>query len=165
MTDTATRVRLRPATPHDIDLLVPMINAAYARTESHVFLGTPRTERHDMSTMVIGITVAEAGGRIAGCVHIDASSDPAHFGLLAVDTSLHRGGIGSLLVEHAETLARDAGARTMRIETVKQAGLTPFYVRQGYRIIGETDGQVWNGGADWGADAPWQMVDLEKDLR
>jgi hypothetical protein len=32
-------------------------------------------------------------------------------------------------------------------------------------VLGETDGQTWNGGADWGAAIPWQMVDLEKALR
>ena len=94
-------------------LLVPMINAAYADTEGHVFLGTPRTERaRHAARLVGGIIVAEVDGRHrrAACTST-SSSDPAHFGLLAVDTSLHARGIGSLLVEHAETLARDAGAR------------------------------------------------------
>ena len=29
--------------------------------------------------------------------------------------------------------------------------------------VAEHDGQAWNGGADWGAVGPWQMVDMEKD--
>ncbi len=111
------------------------------------------------------IVVAEEEGRIAGCVHIDTASDPAHYGLLAVDVSLHRSGLGSMLAEHAETVARDAGATAVSIETVKQAGLMPFYERRGYVPVGETDGQVWNGGADWGAAGPWQMVDMKKELR
>jgi predicted N-acetyltransferase YhbS len=159
------RVRLRAATPADIDVLVPMINAAYDRTEQHVFPGTRRAERHDVSQMVGGIVIAEQDGRIAGCIHVDVSSDPAHYGLLAVDVSLHRSGIGSILVEHAESMAREAGATAIRIETVKQAGMMPFYERRGYRVAGETDGQVWNGGADWGAAGPWDMVDMEKPLR
>jgi GNAT superfamily N-acetyltransferase len=164
MAHTATGVRLRPAMPGDVRMLVPMINAAYDRTEHEVFPGSRRTERHDISQLIDGIVIAEIGGGIVGCIHIDVSGDPAHYGLLAVDASLHRSGLGSLLVEHAETIATEAGAAAVRIETVKQAGLTPFYERRGYCIIGETDGQVWNSGADWGAVIPWQMVEMEKRL-
>jgi N-acetylglutamate synthase-like GNAT family acetyltransferase len=159
------RVTFRNATPADADALVQLINAAYDRTEHLIFLGSRRTERHDIGQLIGGIVVAEQEGRIAGCVHIDAASDPAHYGLLAVDVSQHRSGLGSMLVEHAETVAREAGATAVSIETVKQAGLMPFYERRGYVLVGETDGQVWNGGADWGAAGPWQMVDMKKDLR
>lgn len=159
------RVTLRNATPADADALVLMINAAYDRTEHLIFPGSRRTERHDIGQLIEGIVVAEQEGRIAGCIHIDAASDPAHYGLLAVDVALHRSGLGSMLVEHAEAVARDAGATAVRIETVKQAGLMPFYERRGYVLVGETDGQIWNGGADWGAAGPWQMVDMMKDLR
>jgi GNAT superfamily N-acetyltransferase len=162
---TAKRARLRSATADDLEVLVPLINAAYDRTEHHIFPGSRRTERHDISEFIDGIVIAEVEDRILGCIHVDVSSDPAHYGLLAVDVSLHRSGLGSLLVEHAETMARDAGASAVRIETVKQAGLIPFYQRRGYRVVGETDGQFWNGGADWGAIIPWQMVDMEKRLR
>ena len=165
MADAATSVRLRAATQDDVAALVPMINAAYDRTEHHIFPGSRRTERHDISKLIDGIVIAEVEGGVVGCIHIDISGGPAHFGPLAVDVSRHKSGLGALLVEHAETVARNAGATTIRLETVKQAGLIPFYERRGYRVIGETDGQVWNGGADWGAAIPWQMVDLEKDLR
>lgn len=161
----AERARLRAARPEDIDVLVPMINAAYDLTEHHVFPGSRRTERHDIWQLIGGIVVAEVEGRIAGCIHIDTHGDPAHFGLLAVDVSLHRSGLGSRLAGHAEQAARESGASAVRVETVKQAGLIPFYERRGYRVIGETDGQIWNGGADWGAVIPWQMVDMEKRLR
>ena len=159
------RVSFRAATPTDVDALVPMINAAYDRTEQHIFPGSRRAERHDIGGLIPGMVVAELDGRVAGCIHIDVSGVPAHYGLLAVDVSLHRSGIGSLLVEHAETVARDAGATAVRIETVKQAGLMPFYERRGYEFVGETDGQIWYAGADWGAAISWHMVDMEKSLQ
>ncbi|HYM15946.1 MAG TPA: GNAT family N-acetyltransferase [Dehalococcoidia bacterium] len=161
----AARARLRPATPDDVAALVPLINAAYDFTEHHVFPGSRRTDRHDITKLLDRVVVAEVDGRIAACIHIDLSAEPPHYGLLAVDVSLHRSGLGSLLAGHAEAASRDAGASAIRIETVKQAGLLPFYERRGYRIIAETDGQAWNGGADWGAAIPWQMVDMEKELR
>jgi N-acetylglutamate synthase-like GNAT family acetyltransferase len=161
----ATRATLRPATPADIDALVPLINAAYDRTEHHVFPNTRRCDRGDITKLIGEITVAEIDGRLVACIHIDTAADPAHYGLLAVDVNLHRSGLGSLLVEHAEARAREAGATAVRIETVKQAGLIPFYLKREYRVTGETDGQVWNGGADWGAAISWHMVDMEKPLR
>jgi len=159
------RARTRRATGADLDALVPMINAAYDRTEHHVFPHTRRCDRQEISDIIDGIVVAEVEGHIAGCVHIDTSADPAHYGLLAVDTELHRAGLGSMLADHAEQAAAAAGASAVRIETVKQAGLIPFYERRGFRVIAETDGQVWNGGADWGAAIPWEMVEMEKRLR
>jgi GNAT superfamily N-acetyltransferase len=165
----SARATLRAATPADIDVLVPLINDAYDFTEHHVFPDTRRCDRGDVTKLIGEITVAEidgpSGARIAACIRIDTSADPAHYGLLAVDVSLHRSGLGSLLVEHAEARAREAGATAVRIETVKQAGLIPFYLKREYRVTGETDGQVWNGGADWGAAIPWHMVDMEKRLR
>ena len=146
-------------------MIVPMINAAYDVTEHHVFPNTRRCDRQEINEIVDGMTVAEVDGRIRACVHIDTSGDPAHYGLLAVDVALHRSGLGSLLARHAEQAAAAAGAQALRIETVKQAGLVPFYERLGFLVVAETDGQVWNGGADWGAAIPWQMVEMEKTLR
>lgn len=163
-TAVAARARLRPATPDDVAVLVPLINAAYDHTEHHVFPNTRRCDRGDITPVIDAMIVAEVDGRIAACIHVDTSADPAHYGLLAVDVALHRSGLGSLLVEHAEARAREAGASAVRIETVKQAGLIPFYLKREYRVTGETDGQVWNGGADWGAAIPWHMVDMEKRL-
>lgn len=142
-----------------------MINAAYDVTEHHVFPNTRRCDRQEITEIIDGMTVAEVDGRVVACVHIDTSGDPAHYGLLAVDVSLHRSGLGSMLAEHAEQAAIAAGAQALRIETVKQAGLIRFYERFGFRVIAETDGQVWNGNADWGAAIPWEMVEMEKTLR
>ena len=161
----AGRARLRRATAGDVGLLVQMINAAYDVTEHHVFPDTRRCDRQEIGKIIDGMIVAEVDGRVVACVHIETASNPAHYGLLAVAASLHRSGLGSMLAEHAEAVARTAGASALRIETVKQAGLIPFYERRGFRVIAETDGQVWNGGADWGAAIPWQMVEMEKTLR
>ncbi|HEX5479462.1 MAG TPA: GNAT family N-acetyltransferase [Dehalococcoidia bacterium] len=161
----AARARLRRATAADIDVIVPMINAAYDVTEHDVFPNTRRCDRQEITAIVEQIVVAEVDGRVGACVHIDTSGDAAHYGLLAVDVSLHRSGLGSMLAQHAEQAAMAAGAQALRIETVKQAGLIPFYERLGFRVIAEADGQVWNGGADWGAAIPWQMVEMEKTLR
>ncbi len=164
--DTATRVRMCPATAADIDVLVPMINSAYGKSEAHVFGRSDRTNRGNFARAIDGIVVAElVAGAIVGSVQVEVGADAAHFGLLAVDIAVQGRGVGSQLIAHAEQIARDGGLAVMKIETVKEAGLRGFYEAHGYRALRETPGQVWNGGADWGAVIEWHMVDMEKELR
>ncbi|HXK33300.1 MAG TPA: GNAT family N-acetyltransferase [Dehalococcoidia bacterium] len=158
-------VVLRPARAEEADALVAMINAAYHKTEGHVFPGTTRTEREDVTRRLPELTVAEADGTVAGCIHVTLSPPEAHFGLLAVDVARHGQGIGSQLIAHAERVARAAGCETMRIEAVKEGGQVPYYERRGYRVAAEHAGQEWNGSADWGAAIDWHMVEMEKPLR
>lgn len=155
---------LRPARAEDTDTLVRIINAAYAASEGHVFPGTTRTERTGLERILHQLTVAEVDGQVAGCIHVTMTPPEAHYGPLAVDPTQQTAGLGSMLIAHAEETARAAGCTRMKIEVVKQGGRIPFYERRGYRVVLEHDGQVWNGGADWGASGPWQMVDMEKEL-
>ena len=157
-------ITLRPARAEDTDTLVRIINAAYAASEGHVFPGTTRTERTGLERILHELTVAEVDGQVAGCIHITMTPPEAHYGPLAVDLTQQTGGLGSVLIAHAEETARAAGCMRMKIEVVKEAGRIPFYERRGYRVVREHDGQEWNGGADWGASGPWQMVDMEKEL-
>jgi GNAT superfamily N-acetyltransferase len=147
-----------------VPALVAMVNAAYRASEGDVFPGTTRVQRTDAMRRLDGTLVAVIGGEIAGCVRYEAEPPVAHFGLLATDVSRQGSGIASMLIEHVEQLAREAGCAAMRIEVVKEGGHVPFYERRGYAVTKETDGQEWNGGQDWGAAGPWHMVDMEKRL-
>lgn len=165
---SAPNIILRPATPGDTDTLLRIINDAYRASEGDVFPGTSRTERTGLERILHELTVAEIDDgtrrRIAGCIHITIEPPDAHYGPLAVDLSLQSSGLGSALIDHAEERARAAGCTRMKIEVVKQGGRVPFYERRGYVATQEHDGQAWNGGADWGASGPWQMVEMEKAL-
>jgi GNAT superfamily N-acetyltransferase len=161
----ALALTIRAATTDDIAALVPMVNAAYRVAEGHVFPTTDRVHRTDAMRRMEGTLVAFVGDALAGCVRVEIEPPAAHFGLLTTDLDMQRRGIASALVAHVERLARDAGCTVMRIEVVKEGGRVPFYERRGYVVTRETSGQEWNGGEDWGAIAPWHMVDMEKDLR
>ena len=160
----ATAVTIRAATPDDVPALVALVNAAYRVSEGHVFPGSSRLERTEAMQQLDRIAIAELDGKPAACVDIDLTGDAAHFGLLATDVAMQRRGVASMLIEHAEARARAAGHATMRIEVVKEGGRIPYYERKGYRVIRETQGQVWNGGQDWGAAIEWHMVEMEKRL-
>lgn len=161
---TLAGVHVRTAMLADVETLVEMINAAYRKTEGHVFPGTTRTERHDVSRLLPDMTVAEVNGAVAACIHITTTPPDAHFGLLAADLPHHGSGLGSLLIAYAERIAREAGCSTIRLEVVKEGGLIPYYERRGYHTTVEHLGQEWNDSADWGAAIEWHMVDMEKTL-
>jgi len=156
---------IRRATQDDIEALVALVNEAYRRSEGHVFPGSTRTGRGDLLKEFDHIIVAEREGRPVACVYFRMDGERAHFGMLATDVDLQGAGIGSALIEHVEGEARARGCAVMHIDVVKEAGRVPFYERRGYRVVGETPGQTWNGGANWGAAMPWHMVDMEKPLR
>jgi GNAT superfamily N-acetyltransferase len=149
--------------PGDIPAIVAMVNDR--RSEGHVFPASTRVDRTNAMRDIIGILVAEIEGRIVGCVNVDVTRDPAHFGMLATEPSLQRTGVGSMLIEHVEAAARAAGREVMAIEVVLEAGRVPFYERRGYVVVRQHDGPAWNGGKDWGATLPWHMVEMEKRLR
>jgi GNAT superfamily N-acetyltransferase len=155
---------IRNATPDEVPALVAMINAAYRRSEGHVFPTTERIERTGALKRLDGIVVAEADGALAGSIHIELDERGGHFGMLATDVAMQRRGVASALIAHAEQVARDAGCLVMRIEVVREGGALPLYERLGYRIVRESPGQEWNNGQDWGAAIPWHMIELEKVL-
>jgi ribosomal protein S18 acetylase RimI-like enzyme len=160
----ATAVTIRAATSDDVPALIAMVNAAYRRSEGHVFPTTDRVDRTDAMQHLARIVVAEIDGTLAGSIDLELAGGAAHFGMLATDVGLQGRGIASRLVQHAESVARSAGCHVMKIEVIREGGAIPFYERNGYRVTKETPGQTWNGGRDWGAAGPWHMVDMEKRL-
>ncbi|MBI5284286.1 MAG: GNAT family N-acetyltransferase [Chloroflexi bacterium] len=154
-------VRFRTADETDVPAVVPMINAAYLR-ESHLLPG-PRidpdrllAELRQPDTQLI---LAETGGVLAGSVRLITRDDRAYFGLLATDPALQGRGLASMLIDHVERKARDAGFDALYLQCVKELGLPPFYASLGYSVITEIPGVT-----DWGALRPWTKVEMKKAL-
>jgi GNAT superfamily N-acetyltransferase len=86
------------------------------------------------------ILVAAVGNRVIGWIHVSriaslAVSDSALIGGLVVDEGHRSDGIGTLLLEAAETWAREHGARTMTVSSrVTREGAHRFYLREGYGL-------------------------------
>ena len=129
-----TSLKSRLATRVDGDAIARVINEAFAIAESF-FIDGERTNPEKIRAMFDGgvFIVAEDDGRLAGCVYVEIDGDRGYFGLLAVEPTCQRNGLGRKLVAAAEDYARQAGCRFMDLRTVNlRAELPPFYRRLGY---------------------------------
>src|SRR5438552_18932061 len=131
------QMKIRRATALDADEIARIINAAFEIEQEF-----RRGERTSSSEVFSSISmrnelfpVAEDGGRLVGAVEVRVDGDTGYFGMLAVDSSVRRGGIGRALVEAAEAHCRSAGCSVMTMSTGEnRTELLPYYRKMGYRL-------------------------------
>lgn len=139
--------------PDDVQDVVALVESAYRgesskvgwTTEAHLLDG----QRTDESAVrdIIGsadgrvlLAVDDASGSIVGCCQLERrGGDVAYFGMFAVVPQLQGGGAGKLLLAEAERQAKhDWGCARMEMTVIAQrADLIAWYVRRGYREMGE----------------------------
>ena len=79
--------------------------------------------------------VAEEAGRLIGAVHTAVEGASGYFGMLAVDSSSRRTGVGGALLAAAEEHCRQAGCTKMTMSTGEdRKELIPYYERLGYWV-------------------------------
>jgi N-acetylglutamate synthase-like GNAT family acetyltransferase len=130
-------MEVRLAIETDVHEIVALVNLAF-RVESFMVYGD-RTSAPQIRTMFQtgGFWVAEDSGRMVGCVYLELRADRAYFGLLSVDPSRQREGIGQMLVGEVERRAASAGCGVMDIFAVNvRPELVPIYRRMGYAEAG-----------------------------
>lgn len=143
--------RIREADEHDIEVIVTLVTAAYRGevstrgwTSEHHLLHGQRTDAAMVAAAVddpAGVVVlAETDGALLGCIHVTHAGASAHFGMFAVDPTLQSGGVGSMLLNRAEEIARNRWrCSSMDLDVIAQRDtLIDFYKRRGYEPSGET---------------------------
>jgi predicted N-acetyltransferase YhbS len=81
--------------------------------------------------------LSEEEGQLAGSVFVELKGSRAYLGLLSVDPSRQKSGIGRRLTAAAEEFARESGAHFMDITVVNlRTELPPIYERLGYTVTG-----------------------------
>lgn len=85
------------------------------------------------------VLVAETGGRITACCHLQRRDGYGYFGMFAVAPGHQRGGLGRAVLAEAERLARDEwGVGELRMTVlVQREDLIGWYLRRGYARTGE----------------------------
>jgi GNAT superfamily N-acetyltransferase len=127
---------IRRAASAEADEIARIINEAF-EVEREFRKGL-RTSEAEISRLLErdAFFVAEEAGRLIGAVHTSAAGATGYFGMLAVDSSSRRSGVGRALLAAAEEHCRRAGCTTMTMSTGEdRQELIPYYGHLGYRVI------------------------------
>ena len=152
---------IRLATPADAEKITAVINAAFHIVEVF-FIDGPRIEQAEVEQLLGkgAFLLAEAGGKLNGCVYVELRGERSYLGLLSVDPAYQQGGLGSLLMLEAEKYCRDRGSRFMDIYIVNlRTDLPTFYQRRGYVENGTTPFP-----ADIATKIPCHFINMSKPL-
>lgn len=128
---------IRTATQADLASILKLVNAAFQ--VERFFKNQDRLSAEDLEAHFKSGTflLTEDAGTITGCIYVKRHNDRAYFGLLAIDPSRQKTGIGRRLVAAAEEFARETGARFMDLRIINlREELPGIYAKLGYQVTG-----------------------------
>jgi GNAT superfamily N-acetyltransferase len=154
---------IRTASSSDVPELVRVINAAYEVEK--FFVAGDRTDLESVRRMLgtgtfLAVDVDGHADRLSGCVYVELRDRRGYFGMLSVDPAAQGRGLGRLLVEAAEALARARQCTAMDIRVVDLRLELPAF----YRRLGYTETGVAEAANDPRALRPFQFVEMSKRL-
>jgi len=139
--------RIRPATPADLEALLALEQRAF--NTDHL---SRRQYRKHLQSPTAAVLVAASARDVLGkaLVFFNARSDIARLYSIAVSDAARGQGLGAVLLEAAEQVARRRGSRRLRLEvSQRNPAAIRLYERHGYRRIGERRGYYENGEDAW----------------
>ena len=131
---------IRIATTADAPQITAVINAAFRIAEGFFIDGNRITQGEVEESLSKGaFLLAEADGKLNGCVYIELRGERSYLGLLSVDPTTQQSGLGSRLMIEAERYCRERGSHAMDILIVSlREELPAFYEKRGYLENGTT---------------------------
>jgi len=139
----------RPAAHTDIPAIVALVNRAYRDTsvrgwtsECDIVKGD-RTHAGEIESLLNKpdsvLLVVLMDKQLSGCVHLQSHGDEVYLGMLTIEPQLQNAGLGKLLLREAERFAQEqmGGESIAMIVVGQRTELIDFYLRRGYRRIGE----------------------------
>ena len=133
-------VPIRVAAAADASKITSVINAAFRIAEGFFVAGSRISQTEVQQLLAKGsFLLAEADDTLNGCVYVELRGERSYLGLLSVDPSCQKSGLGSVLMLEAENYCRERGSRFMDILIVNlREELPAFYRRRGYVENGTT---------------------------
>jgi GNAT superfamily N-acetyltransferase len=126
--------RFRWAVPQDLAAIMRVINSAFRKAEAFLIDRDRITHEAVEELLRAGkFLLVEDDSGLLGCVYVELRGERAYLGLLSVDPSRQKAGLGSSLMTAAEEYCAQAGCRFMdlRIINVREE-LPVYYRRRGY---------------------------------
>jgi len=147
----ANKFKLIAAEEHHVPEICRLVNAAYKEL-SDMGLNYTATYQDDQKTrerMQEGKTfiLLEDETIVATILYFQKNEftkkHTAYVGQFGVTPKYKRMGLGSILMDHCENLARTEGYEAIQLDTAKPAThLVNWYLKRGYEIVGSTH---WEG--------------------
>lgn len=125
---------IRIATQADAEAITALINSAFAIAEGFFIDGNRITLDEVVISFEKGeFLVAEEDEKLLACVYLQPNNDRTYLGLLSVDPSLQRAGLGTKLLGAAEKHSAERGSRSIYMRVVNlRAELPEYYRKRGY---------------------------------
>ena len=111
-----------------------LINAAFQIAEDFFIEGERITLDEGELVVRIGeFLVVEEDGKLTACVYLEPQQERTYLGLLSVDPSLQRAGLGTVLLEAAEKHCAKRGSQSIYMKVVNlRTELPAYYRKRGY---------------------------------
>lgn len=139
----------RHATHADIPMLIELVTSAYRGDASRAgwtteadLLDGARIDAERLAADIERpwsvILLGEAEGETRACAHVAVEDGAGYFGMFSVRPSLQGRGIGKVMLDEAERIAREEFAQpAMRMTVIDvRDELIAYYARRGYRRTG-----------------------------
>jgi ribosomal protein S18 acetylase RimI-like enzyme len=126
-------IPIRIATESDADAIARLVNTAFLVEE--FFIERDRTNPATVRGLIERgkFLLAEDGPNLVGCVYMELRGERGYFGMLSIDPSRQRMGVGRRLVDAVEKYFRDAGCKFSDLKIVNvRTELRTLYRRLGY---------------------------------
>lgn len=157
----AEEFQIRTGESTDVDILVSLINIAFV-VEQIAIEGDRVDADKVRAYMNRGrFLLLEDAASVLGCVYAELRGEHGYVGLLSVEPTLQRRGLGRRLMAAAEQYVRDAGCASVALRIISaRPELLRFYAKLGFAETGISPMPV---------DAPLKMachfIHLSKPLR
>jgi len=130
-------ISTRTANESDADAIARLVNTAFLVEQ--FFIERDRTNPRAVRSLLQkgNFLLAEDATRLVGCVYFEVREARGYFGMLSIEPSCQRTGLGRRLVDAVEKYFRDAGCKFSDLKIVDvRTELHELYGRWGYADTG-----------------------------
>ena len=147
-------IRFQTASTLQVHELARLVNSAYRgeyskqgwTTEASI-LGGQRTDTESLVKLIetplnqIEIAYDEKSQTLVGCVHlIQELPNTLYLGMLTVEPTLQGQGLGKIILDHLESVAKSLGLHRIRCTVIPlRTELIAFYERRGFKATGNSE--------------------------
>jgi GNAT superfamily N-acetyltransferase len=133
-------ITFRFALKSDAEAVAHLVNAAFVA--ERFFIERDRTDPDTIRSLLEEgqFLLAEDGRELLGCVQLELHGTRGYFGMLSIEPSRQRGGIGRQLIERLEKYFKDSGCQFCDLKIVNvRTDLHGIYHKLGYADTGTSE--------------------------